>query len=902
MSDDQSNESGNRRAAGIGSWGTVQWDDGTVSTGRPDFALEGHADEVYHEPRIPGRQTEPEYCAFLGQSRTFNRAMRWAATPNRTVLAYEAAGNLELTGEARVSDWFSDPANPLQHAGCELTFEKRSARQREVVALPELQVNLDQHPILSVTVSDATAQWQVCVLIKSRTGPPLLASNWHTEPGSVTLDLAAAIAAKGYALHFAAVHIVVGLWTETPEAEASITFAASMAGHAALVPCLPVVRTAQNVEKTGMPISAVVIDADGQIADPQTVQVTARSGDHFAELIAVDGVWSGSFTDLPAGEYEAELTASGAIDATSVLVLRVTDGIFLSYESDAHSLVRDGKVQGPLSGSAADMAFVRDIGTPEETLVQGQAELDANPDAEHWHYWDAMTEAELTWRFEYLQSCGWDLIHLLVGWGIWEKLDACGHIIPRAAEQLALVMRLAARHGLVLEQAVSHYPYGTSQTQGNQTPVLRQYLEAGFKDEDWTHPGNGSRFDELFHGYLQDFADMYRDETVLFCVSTSGEGDIAAGPERVNDAYRFMQKQMPNHIYIIEPIHRLFDLPDAHRAAWIVHEWTAGFPAGCRTDVAWEAELAGSRMYWMGMELKPELDLAIELKFLQLGDYFMGEGSWPCPHLYKRFMGQEDTWCGTEFYRRRLRDNLYLGLIHRIPLLITWGEQHAEDERIVFRQVRDAVDWSQAFLQAPVAIRVDGTNVGSGPDGSDGRLVLEKYEAFFSALPLMTSYVQPGDPEPDGVTMLDATESYTAPTLTDDANKAFRMRQPFGSYTAPTLIDDVLSSGPLRVSADYRASYLWSADRQTLIAYFYNCTNHIVRDGHVYLAGNLHRMPEPVACTIDLQNFPAQPLLCQVFSLNEKCCVRTETIHGSSVIDMPESDDDYLVLVSPTEA
>jgi hypothetical protein len=258
----------------------------------------------------------------------------------------------------------------------------------------------------------------------------------------------------------------------------------------------------------------------------------------------------------------------------------------------------------------------------------------------------------------------------------------------------------------------------------------------------------------------------------------------------------------------------------------------------------------------------------------------MGEGSWPCPHLYKRFTGQEDTWCGTGHYRRRLRDNLYIGLVHRIPLLITWGEQHAEDERIVFRQVRDAVDWSQAFLQAPVAIRVDGTNVGSGPDGFDGRLVLEKYEAFFSALPLMTSYVQPGDPEPAGVTMLDATESYTAPTLTDD----------------------VLSSGPLRVSADYRASYLWSADRQTLIAYFYNCTNHIVRDGHVYLAGNFHRMPEPAACTIDLQNLPAQPLLCQVFSLNEKRCVRTETIHGSSVIDMPESDDDYLVLVLPTEA
>ena len=46
MSDDEPNGSGNRRAAGIGSWGTVQWDDGAVSTERPEFALEGHADEV----------------------------------------------------------------------------------------------------------------------------------------------------------------------------------------------------------------------------------------------------------------------------------------------------------------------------------------------------------------------------------------------------------------------------------------------------------------------------------------------------------------------------------------------------------------------------------------------------------------------------------------------------------------------------------------------------------------------------------------------------------------------------------------------------------------------------------------------------------------------------------------
>lgn len=37
--------------------------------------------------------------------------------------------------------------------------------------------------------------------------------------------------------------------------------------------------------------------------------------------------------------------------------------------------------------------------------------------------------------------------------------------------------------------------------------------------------------------------------------------------------------------------------------------------------------------------LRPELDLGVEFKFLQLANTVMGEGSWPCPHRYTRFMG-----------------------------------------------------------------------------------------------------------------------------------------------------------------------------------------------------------------------------------------------------------------------
>jgi hypothetical protein len=376
---------------------------------------------------------------------------------------------------------------------------------------------------------------------------------------------------------------------------------------------------------------------------------------------------------------------------------------------------------------------------------------------------------------------------------------------------------------------------------------------------------------------LREYAALFRDETALFAMSTSGEGDIAAGPARVNETYRFMREHMPNHLFLAEPIHRLHRLPEQQRAQWAVHGWSEGFAAGCRKDVAWEPQLAGSRMYWIGEALHPEIDLGIEFKFLQLGDYFMGEGSWPCPHPYARFMGHKDTWAGTERYRRRVRDSLYLGLVHRNPIMLTWDEQYTEDERIVLHQVRELMDWSQPFQAAPVAIRVDSPNVGGwGPWGTDGRAVLGRYEEFFSALPLMTRYLTPEETAPEGLPVLDAREPYAEPSL-------------------PAAL---LDAGPLRLSPGYRASYLWSADRRTLLAYIYNSTHHECLEGRPDLAGNWHRLPQPAGCTVTLRNLSSDQLACRCFSLERKQCVRELDFRENAHIDLGTATDDYCVLVT----
>ncbi|MCF7838253.1 MAG: hypothetical protein K9N49_06450 [Candidatus Marinimicrobia bacterium] len=825
--------------------------------GRPSYALEGHEDEVYHELRLPVRGTEPEYCALLDQSWTFNRAMRWTNAANGTLVAHEIPGDLPLTGEHRVSDWFSDPVNRIEHVGTALCFAKTAARQREAVVLPGLQTNLAQHPRLTVEVTEATAAWQVCVLVKGRSGPPLVASAWRDGAGRVELDLISAWHAKGYAIRFAELHIALGLWTATPEAQARLAFTAILPGQAAIVPCLPVIRAAAAAT---LPVSAVVSGA-------RPARLTATISTRSVELTECGGVWTGTFAGLPPGDYTCEFRAPDNAALRARQSARVTDGNYFSYDAEPRSLVRAGRMLGPLSGSYQGLVYKTGVSTSGERMVNGRAAPSAEP--ERWHYWEALTEAELEERCAYLETCGWDLLHLCQGWGLWEKLDAGGHLAPHGAEQLALLLRVAGRHGLALLQALSHYPYGSTFT-----PVLRQYLETGFQDGDWTNPD--SAFTSRFHQYLREYTTIFRDETALFALSTSGEGDIAAGPARVNDTYRYVTSLDPNHIFLAEPIHRLHRLPHEHRAQWAVHGGATRFTMGCRTDIAWEPQLAGSRMYWIGEALPPEIDLGVEFKFLAMGDYFMGEGSWPCPQRYARFMGHDDTWAATERYRRRVRDSLYLGLVHRCPILLTWEEQFTENERVVLREVRDLIDWSQSFQEAPVAIRVDSPNVGGGSWGSEGRAVLGQYEDFFSALPLMTRYLTPEQSAPAGLPVLDA-------------------RQP---YSAPALPDELLAASPLRVSPGYRASYLWAADRRTLLAYVCNRTHHECLHKRRDLSGNWHRLPQPAPCDLTLRNLPAG-LECRIYSLNDKGCARKLTLNGKTHVRLGVSTDDYLLCATP---
>lgn len=822
---------------------------------RPRYALEGHEDEVYHELRMGARGTAPEYCAFLNQSWTFNRSMRWTTAPHGTLICHEDGGNLRLTGVHRVSDWFSDPVNTIEHRGDSTRFVRKSARRRDCVALPALQFNLEQHPRVVLKVDDVDADWQLCVLVKGRSGPPLLSSGWERGPKTVRLDLASELRRRGFRLHFVELHFVLGLWSPLPGKSSEAVFSMEMPGRAAMVPCLPVIRSCQTAAARGVPLSAMVVDETGKLLRSPFARVHALIGGHRIPLSERKGIWSATVRSLGRGTHEGKLYAEGAVKVRSRFTLTVTDGKFVSYDHRRRSLVRSGQALGPLSGSYQGIVFFRNAGRRGEAIVQGQKDWTAwhrkAPMDEHWHYWEALTEGELGKRFGYLEVCGWDLIHLSQHWGIWEKLDAGGRIAPHGAEQLALVLRVAGRHGLGLQQALSHYPYSS-----DFTPPWRQYLEDGYRDTDWKNPRRP--FTRRFHQYLRDFATLFREETTLVAMSTSGEGDIAAGPARVNDTFRFMASVDPNHLFVAEPANRT-PMPQKHVRGW-------------------KPSLYGSRMYWIGEKLDPEIDLGVEFKFMGMSPFFMGEGSWSCPHLYSRFMGSK-TWAGTPRYRRRLRDSLYLGLVHRSPILLTWEEQYAEDERIIFRRIRDAVDWGQRFMEPPVALRVDDSCV------IDRRAVLGQYESFFSALPLATQYLPPDRaPGPSVRAVIDTRRPYVEPRFVSKRGR---------------LTEDLKSLMPLRVSPGYRASYLWSADRRTLLAYIYNCTGHERHQSERDLSRNLHRAPRPAALELCVQNLPPFLLECRVFDLDEKSCIERRVVEKRGVFSFARSTHDYFLLLAP---
>ena len=263
--------------------------------------------------------------------------------------------------------------------------------------MPAFQFHVGQHPILEVEADGGDCDWQFCIALKGRSGPPLVATLWNRGHAIMRIDISTELTRRGFEWNFPELHFAMGSWNQDPGQPSEIRFRLRMLPSACVVGCLPVIRTAVRATAEGFPILAMFVDTNGHSYAPTDARLTAFVGEHSAPMEYADGVWVARVPGLEAGDHIAVITAEGVIRASCHVDVRVTDGRFYSMPREKHWAVRDGSVMGPLTGSYQGTFFFRDAGSEDERMVKTQKDWDSwdrsVADTEHMHYWESLTLA-----------------------------------------------------------------------------------------------------------------------------------------------------------------------------------------------------------------------------------------------------------------------------------------------------------------------------------------------------------------------------------------------------------------------------------------------------------------------------------------------------------------------------
>lgn len=759
------------------------------------------------------------------------------------VLCYSSRSPLLLTGRKQVSRWYASQTDKLLDADDQFTrFVKQDTEQTSANAsLPPFQFHVEQHPTAELEVREATHPWRLAIALKGRSGPPLYESAWQTGAGKLTVDVLKLYRQKSYTHHFPELQFFVTTRTEDPHDQATVVFRLRLKGHDAIITSLPIIRTRARADREGIPIYAVILDHRARRLGKDAVEVTASVGKVSIALSEVaNRLFRGTLRDLPVGEHRATLRAvwkeNHQKQVASHLDIHITDEPFLRYDRKLRLLTENGQPIGPVTGSYHGGAMFKNLGAAEESLVQGQAEWEAARDAGTLgiHRWESFTERELDADFAYLACCGWSVFHLSAGWAERERLDAGGRIAPHGAEQLALLCAAARRNGLHLLFALSHYELG------GYTPPYAQYLEAGYRPQDYQQPK--SKFYQMFTRYLAHFATIFRDEPGIFAFSAAGEGDLKCGKTFVNTVYDFFQVHDGNHLFVCEPHHAFIKRPDFYQRA------------------GWKPVLGGMRTYHI--DRHPPEAIGVQFKISAMSDVFMAEG------LAWGWGSFKDAASNPDHYRQENRRTFYTGLAYHNPIVMTWQERVVENEQIVFEQVRKLVDWSKPFARPRLAIRVAAPLFK--PAGA-GRRVLYDYEKRLAAIPLEYAYVWKDEPVPPGtLATIDARQPFSEPTFASD-----------GGALPEQLKADMF----LRLPADFAANYSWSQDRRTLLA-FLRQTKRATGSSAQHASGFV------------LQNFPAEKLRFRLYDLDTKKVVQEGTFENRRTLKIPKEGHDFFLLIN----
>lgn len=832
----------------------------TTNGTQPKYVWENREDAIYHELYYPDtlKQTAPEFWALMRCPWVFNRAMQWQ-TVSDNVIAYCTDGNLQLTGEKQVSAWYSDPENKISSQADFTTFEKLNAkRQRDCAVLPSFQFHIGQNPILHLEVAKATSQWQFVISIKGRSGVPIICSGWQSGSKTMNFDIATALLKAGYKLNFAELHFVMGTWDNSATVNHNITFKVQLLSQPAIVACLPIIKTAKNAQQ-GINVNALLTNIQ-----PAGIKLFASLNGKKYEMTSNNNTYRCSMPAPAEGSYTITFSSNNTAVCNTSQLLRITNGIYYSYKKEKNYFEKDGKPEKPLTGSYQGCMFYKDCGLKSEQLINSQTEWDSwdrtEAPGEHLHSWESWTEAEMHNRFAYLAQNNWSLLHLHSHYGIWERFDAVGNLAPHGIEQFANYVKVAAQNNLWVMITLSSYPYGFDQTEWDKgTAPYFQYKEKGFKNDDWYNPQN-EPFRSIYHQYMRSFITLFKDESSIFSLSSSGEGDWKVGYKRFADTKEVIKSIDTMHVVVSEPIMHFTQLP---------RKQVEGFTS----------DVVGYRNYAMGAKINSDEEMGMYVRIAQmLPNSFISEGSFPSNNLYTHICfpkgnPEQNCWTGTENYRRYNRDWLYFGFIAQMPALVTWDEVLTENERIVMHQVSRQVNWNETFVKPKVAILVNDTLVTW-----DGRELIAKYERVFSKLAIDYSFIDYKSETAQYKLIINPLNQLK---LTDaEIEKAIPA--------------EIRQTALFKSDNAHAVHFFQTENTKTTVAYIYNTATHVEQP--FYLTGKHQRMPQPAALTISSINLPKGKTY-QLFDLDTKTIVAEGIINPSTLIKTVITNHDYLLFV-----
>ncbi|HID07722.1 MAG TPA: hypothetical protein EYP10_11325, partial [Armatimonadetes bacterium] len=222
----------------------------------------------------------------------FNRAMRWLTKEDgllRACIAYEAVGWLALTGKRCVSHWVQLRAwheqdlmqlryepNIKHDDELRTTFTLPAKVNEATFAIRALQFNTEQHPILQWEgILNGRLEWQIEVTATDGIHPfmwRIWASEWFDDKANGKVNIARAYHRSGRPNRYAEVDVLLHLRRRAP-GDANLRLRLGMPGRVAIVPRTPIVSTIAQAKRSGIAISAIVVDERGRIVTDPAVEL-----------------------------------------------------------------------------------------------------------------------------------------------------------------------------------------------------------------------------------------------------------------------------------------------------------------------------------------------------------------------------------------------------------------------------------------------------------------------------------------------------------------------------------------------------------------------------------------------------------------------------------------------------